>query len=256
MDFNMKDVASSVNVTVHKNYLKTDGNASYAKVKRNKADLGAVVSEALKNSTTLKADGIMSAALLLKQAVLTLLQQGHAVDVLNVGTFYLTACGNIEGDNPSISDIPEISIAFSPSDEAKAAVKDVVVDSASSEESEPVINKVQDRFTFKTDGTVTAGKTMMVFGRKLRIAGEESKVGVFFAPEKDDGSYDTSGADWLQVKESRIGTNLPKTLDFNLPEGLKAGSKYKLIIKTSSGMGKRINKLVRTTVYEKTITVV
>lgn len=255
MDFKTNEVSSSVNVTVHKNHLKKDAAASYAKVKRNKAGLGAVVQEALKNSSTLKLDGMMAAALLLKQAILALLQLGHAVDVLNLGTFYLTASGNIESDNPDVTAIPDISLGFTPSEEALRAVSGVVVDTATREETEPVIEQVEDRFTYKTGDTLTAGKTAMIHGRNLRIAGNENEVGVFFALETD-GNYDTSGNGWIQVKESELGTNLPKTLDFNLPAGLQSGKKYRLIIKTaSSARGKRINKTVRTIVYDKVITV-
>ena len=110
----------------------------------------------------------------------------------------------------------------------------------------PFISQIEDRFTFITD---------KITGRKLKISGKEDEVGIFFAETRDDGSYSKDESTWIQIKQNELGTNLPKTLEFYLPENLKTGKSYILIIKTANGASNRINKTLRTLIYENPILV-
>lgn len=255
MQTNLIELNKAVNVTVHRNYLKSD-KSSYARVKRKKVGINSVIAEILKHNNVLDKATLIHSAILFKDGILNVLKSGHAVDLFELGTLYLTANGNINSANPNISDIPQISLGFTPSLEACRSVKDVQIDCTIKEDNLTSITMIEDRYSFKTDDTITAGKSVSIYGKKLRISGEESEVGVFFAPQQTDGNIDITGSDWIHVKESQLGTNMPSCLNFFLPQELIAGNKYTLIIKTASSGGKRVNKNIRKMVYDNVITIV
>lgn len=124
------------------------------------------------------------------------------------------------------------------------------------ENTDPVITELKNLYTQKGGNELSSGYSVRISGTRLRIAGDESTVGIFFAPCKADGTYDLTGTGWIQVKESAIETNKPTALSFFLPSGVTAGT-YRLIIKTAaSGTGSRINKtLVLSAVYADIVTV-
>ncbi|MCI1210137.1 MAG: DUF4469 domain-containing protein, partial [Treponema sp.] len=174
-----------------------------------------------------------------------------AVDVFGLGTFYLTAC-------PSKDDTAQtnISVSFTPSQEARDAVANVDVNITQEENSDPEITGLKNLYTQEEGDVLSAGYSVRISGTRLRIAGDESDMGIFFAPCGEDGIYDLAGTGWIQVKESDIETNKQTTLSFFLPSDVTAGT-YRLIIKTAaSGKGCRINKtLVRTALYDNIVTV-
>lgn len=254
MDTNILELNNTVNVTVHKNHL-LDGSSSFARVKRRTIQMNSVIAEILKHNKTIDKATLIHSVILFEDAILDVLKQGFAVDLFGLGTIYLTAQGSMDSLSPLTSDIPQISLGFTPSEKACKAVRNIEVDTASLAETNPIIFQIEDRFTFNINNTITAGKSIKITGRKLKISGDESKVGVFFAEILTDGSYSKDEASWIQIKKSELGTNLPKTLEFYLPESIESGKSYALIIKTANGYGKRINKTIRTHVYDNFVTV-
>ena len=139
----IKLLNGSVNVTIHKNYLKDD-DSTYAKVKRTTAGMNNIIATILKNSTLMDKASLVAAQILFKDAILDLLQQGYSVNLFELGTLYLSAQGNIENANPSIEEIPSLVLGFTPSEEALSAIKGTDVSMTQLEETNPVINQIED----------------------------------------------------------------------------------------------------------------
>lgn len=248
----IKLINGSVNVTIHKNYLKND-DSTYAKVKRTTAGMNNVIATILKHSALMDKAALVAAQMLFKDAILELLQQGVSVNLFDLGTLYLNAQGNIESPNPSIEEIPSLDLGFTPSKEALSAIQGTDVSMTQLEETEPVINQIEDLYTHKTDYTVTSGMPVRITGRRLKIAGEDAKNGLFFAPRKPDGSIDTEETDWIRIEDGKFFKNTASYLEFILPSSLLTETEYSVILRTSSGRGNRVNKTIRTLILDKPV---
>ena len=95
-----------------------------------------------------------------------------------------------------------------------------------------------------------------ITGRRLKIAGEDEKNGLFFAPQKPDGTIDAEETDWTRIEEEKFFKNTFSYLEFILPSTLTPDTEYSLVLRTSSGRGNRVNKTLRTLIFPKPLTVV
>lgn len=250
----IETMAGAVNVTIHKNYLKSE-DSSYAKVFRNTAQMNNVIATVLQKSKNIDKATLIAAQVLFKDAILDLIAQGVSVNVFELGTLYPTACGNINGSAPSVSEIPDLSLGFTPSAEALLAVSKADIAMAKQEETEPSINIIEDLFTHLTDFTVTKGKAIRITGQRLKIAGDKSTTGLYFAPNDETGKPDNTGANWVRIEDSNFFRNTSRFLELTLPEELESGKTYTVIIKTASGRGKKINKTIKTYIFEHDVKV-
>ena len=179
-------LGGSVNVTIHKNYLKED-NCTYAKVQRTTAGMNNVIATILTHTKVFDEASLVATVMLFKNAILELLSMGISINLFELGTLYPSAQGNINSSNPNISDIPSLTLGFTPSQEALDAVGKADISMAKIEDTTPQISTVEDLSTHKTDFTMTAGKPIRITGRKLKLAGEAESVGLFFAPQTAEG---------------------------------------------------------------------
>ncbi|MBP5328766.1 MAG: DUF4469 domain-containing protein [Spirochaetaceae bacterium] len=255
MNTNMiNTLRGKVNVTIHKNYLKED-NSTYAKVQRTTAGMHNVIAAILNKTKVFDKASLVAVEMLFKDAILDLLSQGLSVNLFELGTLYPCAQGNIASDNPNISDIPNLSLNFTPSQEALAAVEKADISMAKLEEFAPQISIIEDLSTHLTNFTVTAGKPIRITGRRLKIAGEDEKTGLFLAPHNTEGKFDETESDWIRLDNNSFFKNTLTYLEVILPDTLETGKRYTLVIKTSAGRGKTVNKTVRELVYDKPLTV-
>lgn len=97
---------------------------------------------------------------------------------------------------------------------------------------------------------------LRIKGRRLKIAGESDSVGLFFAPNDENGDFNKTEADWIKIDESSFFKNTSSFLELILSNSLVSGKNYTLIIKTAAGRGSVINKTIRTFVYDKPITII
>ncbi|MBP3365926.1 MAG: DUF4469 domain-containing protein [Treponema sp.] len=247
-------INGSVNVTVHKNHFRED-DSSYAKVKRNTAGMNNVIATILQRSSLVDKATLVATQMLFKDAVLELLQQGVSVNLFELGTLYPSAQGSIENENPSVEEIPALALGFTPSAEALEAVRKTDISVALQEETMPVINQIEDLATHKTDCTVTNGMPVRITGRRLKIAGDSEKTGLFFAPQQADGTIDTTESDWIRIDEHKFFKNTSTYLELILPDSFESGNHFSLVVRTAAGRGTKINKTIRSLVYEKTVTI-
>lgn len=247
-------LGGSVNVTIHKNYLKED-NSTYAKVQRTTAGMNNVIATILTHTKVFDEASLVATVMLFKDAILELLSQGIAINLFELGTLYPSMQGSIFSSNPDISEIPSLSLGFTPSQEALEAVGKADISMAKAEETTPVISSIEDLATHKTDCTVTSGMPLRITGRRLKIGGDTTEVGLFFALQDEDGKISETESDWIKADEDSFFKNTQTYLELILPDSLVSGENYTLIVKTASVRGNTVNKTVRKLVYENTLTV-
>ena len=250
MDKRINSLTDSVNVTIHASKL-TKGSGSYAKVQRNTAYIGNIVERVSKNAVIPGGtETLLYVAGLLRDGILSLLSEGKAVDLLEMGILYLKPQKGMESTNPEISDVPSMTLGFTPSIKAIEAVKNITVGADITKSNLPMPKTLLDLHT-KTLGVDIY--TVRVGGTGLKVAGTNS--GVFLAPCDDEGVYQMDGSDWVSVCDSEtLIDNTNTRLEFNIPADTTAGT-YRLIVKTASSTGNRVNKTLRTGMMEEVITV-
>lgn len=242
-------LGGSVNVTIHKNYLK-EGDNSYAKVQRTTAGMDNVIATILNHTKVFDEASLVATVMLFKEAILELLALGAAINLFELGTLYPCAQGNIPSSNPNISEIPNLSLGFTPSQEALKAVSKADISMAKPEETLPQISRIEDLSTHKTDCTITAGQPVRITGRNLRIAGDEEQVGLYFAPQNDNGKINDNEAEWLKIDDSSFFKNTHTYQELILPATLESGKSYFIVIRTASGHSKTINKTIKEMIYD------
>lgn len=220
-----------VSVTLHTNPFLSDGTNYYARVTRNTVTLNNLIASIIEKNTGIDAYMIQHSAALLQQAVLNELKHGNAVNILDLGTLFLTVRGSIKGDNPSATAIPAFQTRFTPSQTVNEAVSQLVVDKVVTAVSAPVIDSITNLFTKTEDGILTEGKSVRISGNRLKIGTDNS--GIYFAPLDDANNVVTDESLWIKVPESLYIRNLPKTLEFFLPDTLVKETSYKIVIRTT-----------------------
>ena len=237
-------LSDTVNVTMHTLTL-SDKSVSFARVKRNTAFIGNIVSKILEHNKVMDRETLLYSAGLFRNAILELLKAGKAVDLLEMGILYIKPDGSIDSQAPDINDVPKMTLSFSPSDIALEAVKDVTAGADISTTNEPLLASLYNIHT-RTDGTeLSKGHSARITGKRLKIAGSEAETGLYLASCSEDGAYDADFSTWTSLGMENIVDNTNTNILFNIPDTVKEGN-YRLIIRTAYGSGTRINKTVRT----------
>ncbi len=251
MNDKVNKLSDTVNVTMHTLTL-TDKPVSYAKVKRNTAYIGNVISKILEHNKVFDRETLLYAAGLYRNAFLELLKSGKAVDMLEMGIMYLKPVKSIDSEAPKIEDVPKMTLAFTPIDLAIGSVDAVTACWDVSKTNNPLISAIYDFHTKKSGTELSIGYSARITGEKLKIAGDEAETGIFLASCSEDGTYDMDPTTWTPLGMENVVDNTSTKILFNIPSTITSG-KYRLILKTAYGSGKRINKTVRTGIYSETI---
>lgn len=234
--FEQEQVASYVSMKLSYNAFNPDENY-IARVPRDTVSMNGIVSEIVAGNVSLDAYVIMHSAELIKAKILDLLQQGRAVDVLELGTMYLKPDGTVPKDNPQVTDLPSLTLEFTPSAEAKAAIAEVSGISFMINDSAPEVQGVFDIAT-RTEGVLSKGEPVRVTGAKMKLALDESgnfetDNGVYFVPMQSDGTPNTNQGTWIEINPVSIWTNYAKKLEFWTPSSLASGEQYFIRIETT-----------------------
>ena len=246
-------LTDNVNVTMHSVSI-AEKNVSYARVQRNTAYIGNIIDKVLEKTKVMDRETLLYAAGLLRNGILELLKTGKAIDLLEMGILYIKPDGSMDSETPDISDVPQMSLAFTPSEIALKAVKGVTVAADITETNEPEINEIFDINSRTCGTTITKGHSVRIKGKRLKVAGEEEETGIFLASCDEEGKYDNDFSKWNHIIPSEIIDNKSTNLLFNIPKELESGN-YRLLVKTAYGSGSRVNKTVRSGLFPKVITV-
>lgn len=245
------NLTDTVNVTIHSCTL-SDKVCSYAKVQRNTAYIGNVVTRILEQNKVFDRETLLYVAGLYRNAILSLLESGKAVDLFEMGTLYLKPKKGIESENPDINDIPEMALSFTPSELALRSVVNVTAGADVTESKIPVITELYDMHTRSAGNLVSPGGTIRLKGRRLKIAGDEKETGIFLAPCDETGKYSEDRSSWNQIKASELIDNSNGNLSFNIPSDIATGN-YRLVVRTAYGAGTHVTKTVRTGVFNRNV---
>ena len=255
MNDKTNELTDQVNVTIHATSLPGK-SASYAKVKRNTAYVGNIIDKVLEKEKNLTRETLLYAAGAFRNGITDLLKTGKSVDILELGTLYIKPVSGMEKANPAVTEIPGLTLAFTPSELALSSIKDVAIGSNVTESKLPVIESLFDVHTASASDMLTGGHCAKICGKRLKIAGNEKNndFGVFFASCDESGKYEDDYSKWIRISSSAIIDNCSSCLMFELPEAVAKGT-YRIIVQTAYGSGTRVNKTVRKAVYDNIVTV-
>ncbi len=248
---NFKHADSILSVTLRKNRFSTEENSFIGRVTRNTVTLENLIASISEKNEGVSPYMILHAANLLGKEMLKSCQNGNAVDVLGLGTMYISVSGTVSGENPGESSIPGFKICFTPSTQAQKAVDSLKVDKVIIADSSPAFDKIINTFNQNEDRILIKGKGVKITGSRLKIFGEDS--GIYFAPLDEDGSIKKDESTWTAVQTETISINKPKTLEFYVPDNLSQ-EKYCIVLKTRFCSGAKELKTLSSAV-SKTVTI-
>lgn len=200
------------------------------RVTRNTVSTENIIAEIIENNTGLDPFTIQHAANLLQQAMLKMIRQGKAINILELGTMYIGMKGIVRGDSPDVSDIPELVLRFTPSQLANDALANIVIDKIVFSDTAPQIDVITDLWTGTDNQCLTPGKTCRIKGDKLKLGGNNFSIS--FIPVDDNGE-EISGGKSVALESNRLCKNTAGMLEFFIPEELESNKKYVISIKTS-----------------------
>ena len=241
---NYKDSDGTGTITLIENPFKSGGKY-YARFDRTTVNIDHLIARIQKKEVGTNAIMAKHMASLFKAEILEALGRGEAVNVLDLGTLYITSNGLVKGDTPETASIPGFKVKFTCSKLTNEAVTKLGIKKVVMATTGPIIGMMTDLYTGLSERTFTAGKPMRIEGTRLTIIGEEG--GIFFAPLDEAENPVSDETQWIKVEENQIIRNRSKMLEFFLPESLVVGTSYRIVLKTNY-TGKQQKKT-----YSKTI---
>ncbi|MGE4513855.1 MAG: DNA-binding domain-containing protein [Chryseobacterium sp.] len=170
-------------------------------------------------------------------------------DGFSINTGYFTASTTIRGvfDNPSETfnkDKHSIIFQFNQGEKLRAEIPNIEVEILGVAESSAVILQVTDVKSGSVNDLLTPGRNLKIVGSKIKVAGEDPSVGIYF--------LDAATQAKTKVDPTDIVTNNPSEVMVVIPE-LSAGT-YNLEIVTQFTDSSML-KQPRTALLDKPLTV-
>lgn len=224
-DVQEKEVAGKVVIKTRASALVA--GSTMLRVIRNTADDAAITTVMTEHTDIVKFSDMAAVMSAFVASVRELVANGNAVKVSGLGTFYITAKENKDGER-------EFGMGFTPdkalTEAAKSAEAKVVMKSDSS----PVIETVQDidkMSVLEENGEISGGKLCALSGRQMRVAGDAVETGIFMVPCDDDGNYRKDMSDWVRADDKSIWRNSMKEIIFRVPN---VTGKHRICIATKA----------------------
>ena len=224
-----KNADSILSVTLRKNQFSTEENSFIGRVTRNTVTLENLIASISEKNAGVSPYMIQHVANLLGDEMLSACQNAKAVDVLGLGTLYISVAGGVSGENPGESSIPGFKLNFTPSGRAQEAVDSLKVDKVVIADSSPVIDRIINTFNQNEERKLLKGKSVKMTGARLKILGSDS--GIWFAPLDADGNVNKDEESWLEVNRETLSCNKPRSLEFYVPDTITSAD-YCIVIRT------------------------
>ena len=248
---NFKNADSILSVTLRKNQFSAEENSFIGRVTRNTVTLENLIAAISEKNPGVSSYMIQHVANLLRDEMIKSWQNAKSVDVLGLGTMYISVAGSVSGENPGGSSIPGFKLNFTPSSRAQEALDSLKVDKVIIADSNPVIDRIINTFNKNEGRNLLKGKGVRITGTKLKVMGEDS--GIWFAPLDSEGNVSKDESAWIEVAKETISCNKPKTLEFYVPDSI-AQADYKIVIRTRYCSGEKQLKSLLST-FSKTVNV-
>lgn len=188
----------------------------------------------------------------IKREILEMIEAGNSVSLLGLGTLSIGASGSCNNDSAGEISELKLGIRFTPSSELKEAVSKVSIGKVVFSDSSPVINKITDKFTGLESVELTEGKSVLLEGKRLKLGDEQSAV--YLAPVDEEGTVLADESLWTDCT-GFVRVNQPKSVEFYLPSSVKAGGRYRIVIR-SNHSSSSFRRKTYTTVYSDVVTIV
>lgn len=238
----LENSSSVLSITLHENNFTKDGTY-YATVSRNTASFKNILSEIAEDNKGMDPFMLQFAAILIQKKILKLLEQGKAVNVLDLGTMYIAIKCNAKGKS-DVQENGNFYIKFTPSSIANNAISSLSVDKIVYADGSPEITEITD-LSSNENSSVSKGKPCRISGNRLKLGGENS--GIYFALLDSDGKTYSEESSWIKVPSENVFRNKPTELNFFVPDTLEQQD-YRIILRTAY-LGKDKN---RKTIVEAT----
>ena len=222
------DSTSSVDIKIHTSNLTQN---SYGKVSRKTVTLENIIARLTeRNQTTFDGITLYHIASLFKEGILDALRHGEAVSMFDIGTLYTNVRGAVDKDMTAQELASCIHLAFTPSPKAEKQVQNLFVAHVTPAGSGRTIRTVQNLKDIQAgNNTLTKGATARITGTALKLGG--AKSGIWFTPLDQKQKPQEDRSTWIQAEH--ITCNLPKTLEFYVPDTLESGRGYRIVLETS-----------------------
>ncbi len=172
----------------------------------------------------------------LKEEVLGALRSGEAVNVLDLGILYLIPNGKFDGMTFIADEKQPLVARCTPTKLVQQAAAEVGVQEVVMSNTEPVITSVTDRFTGRQDGLLTAGKTVLLSGSRLKLGGDLS--GIFLCPLDDQKQPVADESRWIAC--TVVTRNTMNHVEFFLPETAESDIEYRILVRSFYANSKHI----------------
>ena len=222
------DVEAQGKIVLFKNHLGK-GNSYYGRFDRKTVSTRTLIARIQARKAGTNELNVQEIAGFLKEEILAALRNGEAVNVMDLGTMFISARGTSDGGSLVTRDGDSpLKVRFTPSRLVQETVGNIRVTDIRTADEGMSIASVTDRFTGEENGTVSRGKEVTLRGRLLKLGGEG--CGVFLCPLGGDGKPADDEALWLECPV--ITENSSGRLSFYVPDGAEDGGKYRLLVRT------------------------
>ena len=218
-----------VDVTLHKNSL-TDNESYFGIINKSKATFNNILAEIAKKNKGVDPHLIQYAGILIQKEILKMLEQGKAVNLLDLGTISAgLKCNATDKDEAKAKS--NIVIKFSPTQIAREAISSIKVNEFNYHNPNPEINRIIDLTTNQDISELMIDKPIKFIGKKVKLGG--NKYGIYFIEVDENEKMLKKENEWIKVDESKIFRNTPTELNFFIPTTLSPNTYYKILINTS-----------------------
>lgn len=225
--FNGKD--GSGGLTLYANPFGT-GKKFYGRFERDVLSMENVVSRVRQKNPGADEIIIHTSISYVKREILEALKEGKAVNLMDLGELYIAVTGSSASDSKADCADLSLSVRFSSSQLLRETIANVSIGKIMFSDTAPAISKIFNWFTGEESTTLTAGKNVILEGKRLKLGSEDS--GVYLAPANEKGEVPDDEAAWIDCT-SLVRQNSPKKIDFYLPETTSSGSRYRIVVKSN-----------------------
>ncbi len=223
------DVEAQGKIVLFKNHLGK-GNSYYGRFDRKTVSTRTLIARIQARKAGTNELNVQEIAGFLKEEILTALRNGEAVNVMDLGTMFISAKGKYDGSGFVTKDGSKpLQVKFTPSRLTQESVGNIQVTDIRTADEGMRIRSVTDRFTGVEDGAASIGKELLLKGVLLRLSDTDG-CGVFFCPVGADDNPATDKSLW--VKASVITENTSGRLGVYVPEELEEGRRYRVHVRT------------------------
>ncbi len=219
-----------LNVTLRKNTLDKENESYYASVNSQTANVKVALGNIKDEDKGIEISGLKRGLELYNKQVIKLLSQGFSVKVMDLGVLRIKHRGKLNSSGQSENRKSGFTVEFEVAEEVLNAVQNLDVDEIVRINKAPILEEIVDLSRQVSDGKVTNGKPVAIKGRNLKVNKENDEI--YFVPQSSDETDDSDKSNWLKVDSDKIFRNKPSELNLFLPEGLKIGTKYKVLIRS------------------------